>query len=248
MKKVSVIMPYYKKLCFFEESYNSALNQNYSNIEIIIIYDDDDLTELSFIKKIINNRKNTILIINKKNYGVGFSRNIGINRSQGFYISFLDCDDVWKKNKLRNQVFIMNKLKLDFSFTGYTVINENNNFLYNVPAKNFLTHADLLKSCDIGLSTVMIKKEIFKRFKFSGMITKEDYLLWLQISKNNKIIYGIKKPLSLWRKCNNSLSSNIVQKIRDAFNIYYKHEKQGFIKSLISIIILSFYAYKKKLD
>ena len=248
MKKVSVIMPYYKKLCFFEESYNSALNQNYSNIEIIIIYDDDDLTELSFIKKIINNRKNTILIINKKNYGVGFSRNIGINRSQGFYISFLDCDDVWKKNKLRNQVFIMNKLKLDFSFTGYTVINENNNFLYNVPAKNFLTHADLLKSSDIGLSTVMIKKEIFKRFKFSGMITKEDYLLWLQISKNNKIIYGIKKPLSLWRKCNSSLSSNIVQKIRDAFNIYYKHEKQGFIKSLISIIILSFYAYKKKLD
>ena len=248
MKKVSVIMPYYKKLCFFEESYNSALNQNYSNIEIIIIYDDDDLTELSFIKKIINNRKNTILIINKKNYGAGFSRNIGINRSQGFYISFLDCDDVWKKNKLRNQVSIMNKLKLDFSFTGYTVINENNNFLYNVPAKNFLTHADLLKSCDIGLSTVMIKKEIFKRFKFSGMITKEDYLLWLQISKNNKIIYGIKKPLSLWRKCNNSLSSNIVQKIRDAFNIYYKHEKQGFIKSLISIIILSFYAYKKKLD
>jgi teichuronic acid biosynthesis glycosyltransferase TuaG len=248
MKKVSVIMPYYKKLCFFEEAYNSVLNQNYSNIEIIIIYDDDDLTELSFIKKIINNRKNTILIINKKNYGAGFSRNIGINRSQGFYISFLDCDDVWKKNKLRNQVSIMNKLKLDFSFTGYTVINENNNFLYNVPAKNFLTHADLLKSCDIGLSTVMIKKEIFKRFKFSGMITKEDYLLWLQISKNNKIIYGIKKPLSLWRKCNNSLSSNIVQKIRDAFNIYYKHEKQGFIKSLISIIILSFYAYKKKLD
>jgi teichuronic acid biosynthesis glycosyltransferase TuaG len=228
--------------------YNSVLNQNYSNIEIIIIYDDDDLAELSFIKKIINNRKNTILIINKKNYGAGFSRNIGINRSQGFYISFLDCDDVWKKNKLRNQVSIMNKFKLDFSFTGYTVINENNNFLYNVPAKNFLTHADLLKSCDIGLSTVMIKRQILKRFKFSRMITKEDYLLWLQISKNNKIIYGIKKPLSLWRKCNSSLSSNIVQKIRDAFNIYYKHEKQGFIKSLISIIILSFYAYKKKLD
>jgi teichuronic acid biosynthesis glycosyltransferase TuaG len=248
MKKVSIIMPYFKKSSFFEEAYHSVLNQNYSNIEIIIIYDDDDLTELSFIKKIINNRKNTILIINKKNYGAGFSRNIGINRSQGFYISFLDCDDVWKKNKLRNQVSIMNKLKLDFSFTGYTVINENNNFLYNVPAKNFLTHADLLKSCDIGLSTVMIKRQILKRFKFSRMITKEDYLLWLQISKNNKIIYGIKKPLSLWRKCNSSLSSNIVQKIRDAFNIYYKHEKQGFIKSLISIIILSFYAYKKKLD
>jgi teichuronic acid biosynthesis glycosyltransferase TuaG len=248
MKKVSVIMPYYKKISFFEEAYNSVLSQNYSNIEIIIIYDDYDLTELSFVKKIINNRKNTTLIINKKNCGVGLSRNIGINRSRGFYITFLDCDDVWKKNKLRNQVFIMNKLKLDFSFTGYNVINENNNFLYNVPAKDYLTHADLLKSCDIGLSTVMIKRQILKRFKFSRMITKEDYLLWLQISKNNTKIYGIKKSLSLWRKCNNSLSSNIVQKIKDAFNIYYKHEKQGFIKSLISIIILSFFAYKKKLN
>ena len=95
-------MPYFKKSAFFEEAYNSVLNQNYYNIEIIIIYDDHDLTELSFVKKIINNRTNTILIINKKNYGVGFSRNIGINRSKGFYIAFLDCDDVWKKNKLRN--------------------------------------------------------------------------------------------------------------------------------------------------
>jgi teichuronic acid biosynthesis glycosyltransferase TuaG len=246
MKKVSIIMPYYKKSLFFEKAYHSVLNQNYSNIEIIIIYDDHNLSELSFVKKIINNRKNTILIINKKNYGVGFSRNIGINRSKGFYIAFLDCDDVWKKNKLRNQVNIMNKMKLDFSYTSYSVINENNNFLYNVPAKDFLTHANLLRSCDIGLSTVMIKRQILKKFKFSRMKTKEDYLLWLQISKNDILIYGVKKYLSLWRKCNNSLSSDIFQKIKDAFNIYYRHEKQGFIRTLLSIIVLSFFAYKKK--
>ena len=238
-------MPYYKKLLFFEKAYHSVLNQNYSNIEIIIIYDDHDLTELSFVKETINNRKNTILIINKKNYGVGFSRNMGINRSKGFYIAFLDCDDVWKKNKLRNQVNIMNKMKLDFSYTSYSVINENNNFLYNVPAKDFLTHANLLRSCDIGLSTVMIKRKILKKFKFSRMKTKEDYLLWLQISKNDILIYGVKKYLSLWRKCNNSLSSNIFQKIKDAFNIYYRHEKQGLIKTLLSIMVLSFFAYKK---
>jgi teichuronic acid biosynthesis glycosyltransferase TuaG len=246
MKKVSIIMPYFRKSSFFEEAYHSVLNQNYSNIEIIIVYDDHDLTELSFVKETINNRKDTILIINKKNYGVGFSRNIGINRSKGFYIAFLDCDDVWKKNKLRNQVNIMNKMKLDFSYTSYSVINENNNFLYNVPAKDFLTHANLLRSCDIGLSTVMIKRQILKKFKFSRMKTKEDYLLWLQLSKNDILIYGVKKYLSLWRKCNNSLSSDIFQKIKDAFNIYYRHEKQGFVRTLLSIIVLSFFAYKKK--
>ena len=60
MKKVSVIMPYYKKSSFFEKAYHSVLNQNYLNIEIIIIYDDHDLTELSFVKETINNSKNTI--------------------------------------------------------------------------------------------------------------------------------------------------------------------------------------------
>jgi len=246
MKKISVIMPYYKKSSFFEKAYQSVLNQNYSNIEIIIIYDDCDLTELNFVKQTINKRKNTILIINKKNYGVGFSRNIGIDRSKGCYIAFLDCDDFWKENKLRYQVKLMDKMKLDLSYTSYSVINENNKFLYNVPAKNFLTHANLLRSCDIGLSTVMIKRQLLKKFKFSRMKTKEDYLLWLQISKNNILFYGIKKQLSLWRKCNNSLSSNIFQKIKDAFNIYYGYEKQSFIRSLLSIIVLSFFAYKKK--
>jgi len=239
-------MPYYKKSSFFEKAYQSVLNQNYSNIEIIIIYDDCDLTELNFVKQTINKRKNTILIINKKNYGVGFSRNIGIDRSKGCYIAFLDCDDFWKENKLRYQVKLMDKMKLDLSYTSYSVINENNKFLYNVPAKNFLTHANLLRSCDIGLSTVMIKRQLLKKFKFSRMKTKEDYLLWLQISKNNILFYGIKKQLSLWRKCNNSLSSNIFQKIKDAFNIYYGYEKQSFIRSLLSIIVLSFFAYKKK--
>lgn len=248
MKKVSVIMPYYKKSSFFEEAYNSVLNQNYSNKEIIIIYDDDDLKDLRFIKKIINNRKNTIIVINKKNYGVGYSRNRGINISKGFYVAFLDCDDKWKKNKLRNQVAIMDKLKLDFSFTGYTVVNENNKFLYNVPAKNFLTYSDLLKSCDIGLSTVMIKRCLLKKFKFSKIKTKEDYLLWLQISRNKIMVYGIKKYLTLWRKSKNSLSSNILQKIKDAYNIYHKYEKHSFIEALYRIIILSFFSYKKKIN
>ena len=51
MKKVSIIMPYFNKSSFFEEAYHSVLNQNYTNIEIIIIYDDHNLTELSFVKK-----------------------------------------------------------------------------------------------------------------------------------------------------------------------------------------------------
>ena len=76
MITVSVIMPYFKKLSFFKKAYYSVLNQKIKNIEIIIVYDDQDKSDLEYIKKIIGSRTNTTLIINKKNLGVGNSRNI----------------------------------------------------------------------------------------------------------------------------------------------------------------------------
>ncbi len=45
MKKVSIIMPYYKKKKYFYNSLKSVLKQSYENFEIIIIYDDKDLND-----------------------------------------------------------------------------------------------------------------------------------------------------------------------------------------------------------
>ena len=76
---VSIIMPYFNKKIFFKKSFNSVLDQSFKNYEIIIIFDGGDKADLSFIKKEIKKKKNTKLIINKKNIGAGFSRNKGIN-------------------------------------------------------------------------------------------------------------------------------------------------------------------------
>jgi teichuronic acid biosynthesis glycosyltransferase TuaG len=241
----TVIMPYFKKKFFFKAAYHSVLNQTVKDIEIIVIYDDENFSELDYVKKIINNRKNTSLIVNNKNFGPGFSRNIGIKKAKGKYISFLDCDDVWKRNKLKFQINFMKKYNLDITYTSYSAINELGTKLYNVIIKKEMVYENFLKSCDIGLSTVVIKKSIFNHFKFSALKTKEDYLLWLQLSKSNFKFVGIKKILSYWRITKKSLSSNIFQKIRDSFVIYHYFEKQSFLKTIISIVVLSFFAFKK---
>ena len=242
---VTVIMPYFKKKSFFKEAYYSALNQNIKNLEIIVIYDDYEHSDISYIRKIIGSRKNTNLIINKKNVGVGISRNIGIKKAKGKYVAFLDCDDLWNKNKIRHQLNFMKKNNLDISYTSYSVIDKSGDLLYNVKSKNELTYKDFLKSCDIGLSTVVMKKSIFNNFKFNKIKTKEDYLLWLQLSKSSYKFIGIKKILGSWRINTNSLSNNIMQKIKDSFRIYYQFENQNFLKTILSIIVLSFLAFKK---
>ena len=59
MKKpiVSIIIPYYKKIKYFKKTYLSVLNQNFKNFEIIIIYDDENLNDLTKLKKIIKKKK-----------------------------------------------------------------------------------------------------------------------------------------------------------------------------------------------
>ena len=86
---------------------------------------------------------------------------------------------------------------------------------------------------------------IFDNFKFNKIKTKEDYLLWLQLSNSNYKFIGIKKILSSWRVNKNSLSNNIIQKVSDSFRIYYQFEKQNFLKTIFSIVVLSLLAFKK---
>jgi len=66
MKNVSIIIPYYKKRKFIKKTIDSIKLQSYRNFEVIIIYDDEDRSDLDFINKIIKNDNRMRLIINKK--------------------------------------------------------------------------------------------------------------------------------------------------------------------------------------
>ena len=247
MSKVSVIIPYYQKLDYFKKTLSSVLNQTYKNIEILIIYDDEKKSDFFKIKKFIHKKKNIKLIINNKNYGVGMSRNKGIKYASGKYLSFLDADDIWEPNKLKYQINFMKKKNLEFTHTKYKIINLNDKILGSINVKKNLSYKELINSCDIGLSTVVLKKKLLKNLKFNNFKTKEDYSLWLKIAKRKVKIVGINKSLSSWRITPNSLSSSIFQKILDAFKVYYFEENFTLFVSSFKVLVLSFNALKKKI-
>ena len=107
MKLVTIIIPFFNKKKFFLKTLKSILNQSFKKFEILIIYDDNDKKDLIFLKKLKS--KKIKIIINKKNLGAGYSRNVGIKMAKTQYIAFCDADDIWLKNKLKKQIFLMKK-------------------------------------------------------------------------------------------------------------------------------------------
>ena len=130
------------------------------------------------------------------------------------------------------------------SHTSYNIIDRNNKKIGFRKAKK-IEYADLLRSCDVGLSTVMIKRELLKKNFFAKLKTKEDYVLWLSLSKKKYKFYPIRKSLTSWRSLDDSLSSPLFQKLFDGYFVYRNFLKQSFFRSLLSLFILSVNYLKK---
>ena len=247
MDLISVIIPYYKKKKSILKTVNSVLNQIYQNFEIIIVYDDENNSDLNFINEIKNKDNRIFIIKNKRQMGAGNSRNIGINNSKGEFIAFLDADDTWKKDKLYKQIKFMKINNYEASHTSYSIINERHKVIGNRNARNFFNLKELLKSCDIGTSTVMIKRNLINNdVKFAPLKTKEDFVLWLKLLQKNIKIYGLNETLTFWNKSNSSLSSSTMQKLIDGFRVYYKYMNFNYLKSIYYLFCLSINFLLKK--
>ena len=247
MDLVSVIIPYFKKRNFIKETLKSVINQSYNYLEILIIYDDTNLNDLEFLQEISKIDKRIKVINNNKRLGAGISRNIGIEHSNGKYIGFLDADDTWEPDKLKNQISFMRKNNYQISHTSYYIIDEKKKIIGQRKARDLLSINEILKSCDIGLSTVIIEKKVIKdtNTKFPQLVTKEDFVFWLRLMKKNYKFYAYDSNLTNWTNSKNSLSSSVIQKLFDGFKVYNHYMNFNFVKSLYYLICLSLNYLKK---
>ena len=247
MDLVSVIIPYYKKRNFIKETIVSVTNQSYDYLEILIVYDDTNFNDLEFLQEISKLDNRIRIINNKQRLGAGPSRNKGIEQSKGKYIAFIDSDDTWAPDKLRDQIAFMKKNKYQISHTSYFIIDEKK-IISQRKARDLLSINEILKSCDIGLSTVIIEKQVIIKTgtKFPQLVTKEDFVFWLALLKKNYKFYAYDTNLTNRTDSKNSLSSSTIQKLFDGFKVYNHYMNFNIIKSLYYLICLSLNYLKKK--
>jgi len=248
MDLVSVIIPYYKKRNFIKETLISVTKQTHDNLEVLIIYDDTNLNDFEFLQNIAKSDNRIKIIKNNTKLGAGISRNLGVERSNGKYIAFLDADDTWSLDKLKSQISFMKQNNYKISHTSYYIIDEKKKIIGQRKARNILSINDILKSCDIGLSTVVLEKNIIvqHKIKFPKLVTKEDFVFWLMLLKKNNKFYAQDKYLTNWSDLKNSLSSSTIQKLMDGFRVYNQYMNFNMFKSLYYLFCLSLNYLKKR--
>ncbi|MFN0140822.1 MAG: glycosyltransferase family 2 protein [Pyrinomonadaceae bacterium] len=123
---VSVIIPNYNYANYVCEAINSALDQTYENLEIIVV-DDGSADNSAEIFKGYGDKITTIF---QQNAGVSAARNNGVKHSSGEYVAFLDADDFWLPQKIEKQVNLFESEKdLGLVHVGVEEIDANGNML-----------------------------------------------------------------------------------------------------------------------
>ena len=112
--EISIIIPCYNKEKYIAETIVSVINQTYLNWELIIIDDISSDNSASIIKMFSAKDNRIKCVTNLENKGANFSRNVGIQKSLGKYIVFLDADDVLSKNCLGNRYSKINNSEYNF--------------------------------------------------------------------------------------------------------------------------------------
>ena len=234
----SIILPTYNQSSFLKKSINSVLTQTFENWELIIIDNfSDDETE-NVIKKYDDIRIKYFKFNNNKN--IAKSRNFGIKKAVSDWISFIDSDDVWFKDKLKITKKYIEKKNADFYFHDLNFLNKRV-FFYRKKIsdksqsliKPYMKHFAYYGN-GIGQSSVTVKKDLLAKINFISENKKkfswEDFDTWLKLSKLNIEIFRIPKVLaSIWVGKDNV--TNTKQDILNTINIkkYYNNQFKKYL-------------------
>ena len=245
---VSIIMNCHNGEKYLKQSIKSILSQSYSNWELI--FWDNNSTDNS--KLIVSNfLDNRIKYFKSENYNKLYeSRNLAIKKASGEYISFLDTDDMWDKNKIQKQIDFFKKYQ-DFEvvYTNYYIYEEAKKkklikFKKKLPSG--MITKNLLRNYTVGILTLCLKRDIFDVYSFHknyDIIGDFDFVI--RLSEKKKIGY-LHNPLAIYRNHESNLS-------KKKMDIYVKEiqnwikDNETYLKENNSLKYLNYYLFKLKI-
>jgi glycosyltransferase involved in cell wall biosynthesis len=235
---ISIVIPTYQRCDRLKIALKSVLNQTYHNYEILIIDDGS----LDGTKQMVKSFKDSRIIYHwQRNSGCPANpRNKGIKKAKGEWIAFLDSDDWWSPDKLKNCVKYIND-DVDLIYHDIEIASNKPNFFLG--GKKVKTHQLktpvlkdlLLKGNIISNSSVVVRKKLLvfagyldERIEFKAV---EDYNMWLKIARLTEKFFYLPKKLGFYFVHNENIS-NQKNISNQNISVPLKYAVSNFIKSL----------------
>lgn len=175
MAKVSLIVPIYNTQKYLKKCINSLINQTLKDIEIILINDGSTDNSEKIIKEFKDKR---IKYISKENEGIGKTRNLGIEKSTGEYLAFVDSDDYLNEHFCEYMYEKATKDNCDLVICDFFESREK---LYSIKFKDFKNtnlkkNPELINNVNLGPCNKLYKKDLFinKDNRFEENLKYED--------------------------------------------------------------------------
>ncbi len=143
----------------------------------------------------------------------------------------------------------MEENNYEFTFTGYEFADEKgigNGKVVKVPEK--INYKQALKNTTIWTSTVIFDVEELGKelIDMPNVRRGQDTATWWKVLKTGVIAYGLNESLSLYRRSNNTLSSNKIKALKRTWNLYRNVEKLSFFTSLYNFCCYCLNAVKRR--
>lgn len=213
---VSIVIPCYNQAEYVADSLNAALNQDYENIELIIV-DDGSVDGSSDIIDQYANKRNVKIIRNQINSGVSVSLNSAIAVCSGKYISVCAADDILLPNKISDQVAVMDSNPdLVFCYGQVEVFGMRPEmFNYHHIFEDGLIFPRLLVMGNwIAAHSILFRKEFFdKTAGFDPRLRMEDWDVWLQLAAMGPVAYQDKVVARYRQHANNHQHPRNIKRI-----------------------------------
>ena len=123
MCKISIIMPVYKAEQYLDRAVSSVINQKYSDFELLLV-DDGSPDKSGTICDEWTKKDSRIKAFHKANGGTSDARNYGLEKAQGEYITFIDCDDFVLPNWLEDMITVAEETDADIVKIGAYLVPE----------------------------------------------------------------------------------------------------------------------------
>lgn len=249
---VSIIMPVFNTKEFLFESISSVLKQTYQNFELILINDNSTDGSLEICKKFALLDSRIILLNNFENIGPSKTRNKGIRKAKGKYITFIDADDIYSETFIKELVTNLENNCAEISVVDYTYDLSSINNIKNINVKRHTSDYFIREIClnrkfkGFVWNKLYIKSIIDNNhIQFDENLTYcEDYFFNLRYLECIETCVESSKTLYYYRQVQNSLShSKAIEKeiklisiLGEKKDFYLRNGKTKFAANLEMLI------------